>query len=488
MPTYRYDGLVPVPSEVPVVKSRLGRRGPSVSGAVAPLWFTVAVPEEAKAGRYRGTVTVSADGLDETKVPLELEVSAWMLADANDFRIRTLAAISPENVAKYYGVEFWSDRHFDLLGQVFRLMADVGSRRVEINLATNFHGVPGNSQSVVRWIKKEDGGYDYDFSVLEKFLDCVEKSIGSPRPLRLNCWGMAADQRGHKGWGKYVTVIDPKTGELSQLEQPAVGAEESIAFWKPVIDGIRQRVSKRGWEELTTMGFQSYCWNPTPPTVEVCNKIWPGAVWSYTAHNGQLGSSWKGSGDTRMYVRYSECVWTEGKLRPRGYRDLFKRKDPNAVWNSVARNRHRPWSPLTTLRRLTERMIMMGHDGVGQLGAGLFPIKDKSGRYWHLNRSRGGLGPECSTINLIAPGPDGPIVTERYEQFREGVQLAEAILFLEGALQTDKISGDLAKRVNDYLDARGEAVVRGWWDKQPARDAMLLALAGEVVEAIAAAK
>jgi hypothetical protein len=129
-------------------------------------------------------------------------------------------------------------------------------------------------------------------------------------------------------------------------------------------------------------------------------------------------------------------------------------------------------------------MIMRGHDGVGQLGAGFFPIKSgRAGRYYHLSRSRGGLGPECSTRNILAPGPEGPVVTERYEMFREGVQLCEAILFLERALLEKKISGDLARRVDEYLDERGAAYIEEWWEGEFARDARLYELAAEVAAA-----
>ncbi len=136
--------------------------------------------------------------------------------------------------------------------------------------------------------------------------------------------------------------------------------------------------------------------------VDACHKIWPETVWSFTAHNGTLSARWKGTGGLTMPVRYSECVWTQGRLEPRGYRRLFTRKDTKAIWNSVARNWHRDYSPIVRLRRLPEDMIMRGHDGVGQLGVDLFPLKSGRGRRYHLSRGRGGLGPECSTRSILA--------------------------------------------------------------------------------------
>jgi hypothetical protein len=83
---------------------------------------------------------------------------------------------------------------------------------------------------------------------------------------------------------------------------------------------------------------------------------------------------------------------------------------------------------------------------------------------------------------MLSPGADGPVATERFEMLREGVELGEAILFLEKALQDKKISGDLEQRVNKLLDARGEAYFRypGGDGGRFERDARLIALAGEV--------
>jgi hypothetical protein len=77
------------------------------------------------------------------------------------------------------------------------------------------------------------------------------------------------------------------------------------------------------------------------------------------------------------------------------------------------------------------------------------------------------------------------VATERFEMFREGVELAEAILFIERAIQEKKLSGDLQKRANRYLDERGEAFIKGWFGVryiQAEEDAKLLDLAGKVAK------
>jgi hypothetical protein len=79
------------------------------------------------------------------------------------------------------------------------------------------------------------------------------------------------------------------------------------------------------------------------------------------------------------------------------------------------------------------------------------------------------------------------VSTERFEMFREGVELAEALLFVEQAIQQKKLSADLLRRAKDYLDVRGAAFVKSWCGlryMQSEEDAKLLDLADEVARGI----
>jgi hypothetical protein len=170
----------------------------------------------------------------------------------------------------------------------------------------------------------------------------------------------------------------------------------------------------------------------------------------------------------------------------RGYRELLK---PRAgSFCRSPRELMQPGFPLTNVRDQLEGSFMGGGNGLGDFGADLFPLKTTpdSRHYYHVNFGRGTGGPNYTSA-LLVPGADGPIATERYEMFREGVELAEAIVFLERALQDKKIGGDLEQRANRCLDERCEAFLREWWWPlyQFERDAKLLELAGEVATAIA---
>jgi len=498
-PPQRFNGLSDtVPADVPVSTQKGAN-----AGAVAPLWFTVRVPKDAKAGKYEGAITVEAEGLKATTVPLQLMVNDWTMPDPKDFRQHHLIFVSQEAVARHYGVPLWSDKHFELMGKSLALLAEVNSREIPMNLGVNFYGGnkgeadSSNAESMVRWVKQADGSFKYDFTIFDKYCDLVAKHCGKPFPLRLNCWG-TQDKDGKNSCVTDVTVVDAATGKLEAMEQPPVGTEESVKFWKPVIDEALKKLTERGWLDVASLGHNSYCYAPKPQVVSAAKKVWPDGVWAYTAHNGTLGgvfaSTEKGVG---MPAKFSVCIWTEGRLRPRGAADLFKPRP--SIWGDTARTRHRDWSPLIVIRNLPEEVILRGHDGVGDFGSDLFPVKKESGKgFYCLGNGRGTGGPNDAQRAILAPGPDGAVATERFENFREGTELCEAILYLEKALADKKISGEIEQKINRYLDERGEVFIKYWytrrastWDAgqklaiigQVERDARLLALCAEVAAA-----
>jgi hypothetical protein len=500
-PPERFNGLMDtIPAEIPVSKAQPPRGSPPglVPGAVAPLWFTVRVPKDAKAGKYEGTITVEAAGLSTKTVPLRVTVNDWGLPDPKDFRQHHFIFLSQEAVAKHYGVPFWSEKHMALMGKSMDLLAEVNSREVPMNLGINFYGGnkggadSGNSESMVRWVKGADGKFTYDFSVFDKYCDLVAKHYGKPLPMRINCWG-ESDKDGKNTCVTDVTVVEGD--KLGTIEQPPVGTEESYAFWKPVTDEALKKMKERGWLDVTAFGHSSYCYNPKPQVISIAKKLWPEGVWSYTAHNGVLGGAW---GTTEkgvsMPVKYSVCVWTEAPVRPRGAAELLKPRP--GIWCNTERTRHRDWSPLIVIRHLPEEVISRGMDGVGDFGSDLFPIKKEKGNgFYCLGNGRGTGGPNDAQRAILAPGPDGAVATERFENFREGTQISEAILYLERMLAEKKISGDLEARVGKYLTERGVVFIKFWYDKragpwdagmktsvpgQVERDAQLLELCAEV--------
>jgi hypothetical protein len=415
-----------------------------------PVWITARIPADAAPGRYQGKVSVEAEGLARTEVPLKLTVHDWRLPDTKDFTVKNVGQSMTEQLAEFYGVPRWSEKHFELIGRTMELMAEVNDRSAIVDLTIPGNYAFDNTETLVRWIKQEDGSYKYDFTVFDKYLDVVAKKTGKPLPLRINIFTQIEKKDGKRvfkgGRSVAVSVLDPATGKLDRLESPPMGTPESLPFWKPVLDEVKKKIEARSWWDVVGVGDTQYAGAPDAESLATLKQIWPD-VRGVSQQHGLTDNF--GSG---VRVIVAATVWNEGPLRPRGYKGLWSKK-PWLMCGDFARNRHYESSPLVIHRMLPEELIMRNHHGVFPLGQDLWKLYDPRGKEWNVS-DNSALGPGCSTRAMLAPGPDGAVVTERFEMFRESVEACEAMIFLQRGLDEGRIAGELATKVNRLLDER----------------------------------
>jgi hypothetical protein len=154
----------------------------------------------------------------------------------------------------------------------------------------------------------------------------------------------------------------------------------------------------------------------------------------------------------------------------------------------------RDQSALAVYRTATEAVMQSNVRGLGRVGGDFWPLPgNRPGKYYHLCDSYGGCSMPDSTMAMTSPGPDGAVFNERLEMFREGVELAEAIVFVQRALEGGKLDAELAKRATALLDERARFYIRSkfnttteelpvdWADMQD-RDGRLFALCAEVAK------
>jgi hypothetical protein len=223
-----------------------------------------------------------------------------------------------------------------------------------------------------------------------------------------------------------------------------------------VLDEVRKKIEARGWFDVTAAGANSYCDGVSPKLVDAYSKIWPDGLWSYTAHNGGLGGRFGGTDKSvSMRCLHADHIWGPGPAGsdPRGYRTLLKPRPGYCCFTFRGWGCH--WE-LVAQRRIPEEEIRSGHDGVSDFGVDFFPVKDARDRHYGLGCGRGTGGPANSTMALLSPGADGPTTNERFEALREGMQIAEAILFVQKGIDNGKLPPELAARANAVLDERAK--------------------------------
>jgi len=453
--------------------------------SVVPVWVTVNVPKSAKAGLYKGTVTVAATGEKPVTVPVELTVADWSLPDVERWQTWVELMQSPDTLAMEYGVPLWSERHWDLIARSFREISGTGSRVLYVPLLA--HTNLGNDESMVRWIEKGNNRFEHDFTVMDKYLDLAEKHLGKPKIVVFNVWDVymipkknptAGQGGGHRrmvgsfngeqaakmGTGPLVTVVDPKTGKTDSAYLPTFFEPAAKEIWQPLFASLRQRMKQRGLEGAMMLGMVTDA-QPSKEEVALLKDLSGGLPWVSHGHNGfepnQLlhGVSPVGYQACVWFTQFADQVLTHGKT----WGDV-----PMYGWQyeqlrvAYERNTDLDSYPLTRWRQMGESNITGGQRGMGRIGADFWPvIRDKRGQ----RRGRGwDRFPESRWMNLnicnalLAPGPGGPVATTRLEAFREGVQECEARIAIERVLVDPKLSArlgePLAKRCRDMLNER----------------------------------
>lgn len=445
---------------------------PREQGTVHPVWVTANVPADAEHGDYEGKLTIGS-----RVVPVTLSVAGWPLPKPQDYLTWVDFIESPESVALRYEVPMWSDKHFELMATVFKQLGKVGNKTLYLPLAAKSN--LGYEQTIARWIKTDkEKEFKYDLVPMERYLDtCFTNAV---KPAFVICHVYEDMVGGCMGWppekpahtrGVYVSLLDPATGKTEIMEGPGIARAnpaftnyptDTINFWKPVFDGLLERLKVRGLGEENVAAGLSRDMVPLPQTADALLAIAPYIKWANHAHSARIGLH-------RIKGGLTTTVWNA----------RFP-KDPAAGrtygWQNkgiVMHNDRDIWKPnyatqLVRSRLLGELNIAGQQRGFGRMSADFWPcIKDAKGNF------RGGIAsrfPDSnwSQLNLnqtayLYPGPSGALGTIRFEMLREGVQECEARIYIEKALLDKavcaKLGEELAKRCQDLLDERVRALL-----------------------------
>jgi hypothetical protein len=467
--------------ESPLDVFPIGRQGRTV----VPIWVTVKVPADAKPGIYNGQLSIVAKGEKTVTVPVRLELADFVLPNAENYKTWLELIESPDSLALYYDVPLWSDKHWALIEQSLRYIGEIGTHSAYLPLIchTNF----GNAESMVRWIKKPDGTYDYDFTILDKYMDLVQKYIPKPEFICFGVWEVylytpnkqptvaagedateahkaaALKQWELRGKGPAVTALDPATGKTELINLPRYEDPAAKTLWKPLFDQLRQRMTKRGLADKMMVSMLSDTW-PNKEEVATIKEASGNLPWANHTHGG-------GHSTKMLYgltpVTYITDVWDDvlpvepSKARTYGW----KRAD---LVTQYHRFDQLDWWALPAVLHGLELNITGNQRGIGRVGADFWPcLKDRKGRQAGFPVDR---YPECFwhslnlTSHMLVPGPTGPVALQRYEILREGLQECEARIAIESVLTDEvlkaKLPAELVQKSQEALDERLREVWR----------------------------
>ncbi len=411
--------------------------GPSevLAGKAQAVWLSVSVPPDAAPGTYAGSVTVRAEGLEPRAVPVEVEVVDWRLPAPRDFRTMMALEQSPYGVAKQYGVSPWSEEHFGLLEASLRLLGRAANRWVFVPVLTCTE-FGNRDDSPLKWTRKQDGTFTFDYTLVDRYLDLVKKHWGTPRVI---CFVV---MHGNPANPPEVMVRDEATGksEAMKVAGPTLTEAQRRAIWSAFATATYNHMKARGEEKSL---FWGYAWDSEgdPNLKYLLEEFTPEVPWAMGGHELRThpkyykAYSWIYKVHSAMSLMQNDQGWRNPKLE-------FQNPRMGGSVMCLPGN-----SPPFGFRLAVDRALTVGTRGLGRLGAD----------YWkeaYFDGTRGGevwLQPGMPVHALFWPGPNGAESSARFEMLLEGLQEAEARIFVEDMLGRKIVPDDLAKRASEVL-------------------------------------
>jgi hypothetical protein len=403
-----------------------------------PLWLALTVPPDTAPDTYRGTLTVRANGMDPVALPVVAEIAGWRLPDPLDFQLVAALEQSPYGVAKHYDVPLWSDEHFERMEGSFRQLARIGNDWlfVPVVAQTEF----GNHRdSMIRWTRRKDKRLAFDFSRLDRYLDLAVGHLGPPRVI---CFVVVIGAGGNPG---YVMVRDEATGKVEPLDLSKNTLPHYKKTWQTFATALYQHMRSKGLHESMYWGYgwDALADRDLPITLA---KVTPDVKWASGGHRPCSGHYF--TANSRIYdislTAQSARGWRRKDIElynPRGGGSLIALSGPTLPFN---------------YRLLPDRCIVVGLNGFSRMGADYWANVFLQGL-----RAEGFLRPGMALSSVLYPGDRGAESCARFEALLEGIQEAEARIFLEQALTRKALPEKLAGKVQRVLTEhhRGTLVV-----------------------------
>lgn len=212
-----------------------------------PVWVNVWVPQTAKAGKYKGTLTFSGKNIKPMELQMEVEVANRTLPAPKDWAYHLDLWQNPYAVARYYQVPLWSQAHFDAMLPVMKILADAGQKVITASIMHK----PWAGQtedyfdSMVFRMKKIDGSWAYDYTVFDKWVEFMMNEVGIDR--QINCYTMIP-------WALSFDYFDQASNEVKFVEAKP-GDPDYEAYWGSFLKDFSRHLREKGWFDKTTIAM-----------------------------------------------------------------------------------------------------------------------------------------------------------------------------------------------------------------------------------------
>ena len=218
--------------------------------AVQPIWVSIKVPKDAKAGTYTTQIEVTADGLKEPLTfTYTLNVQDATLKDATEFKNSFDIELwqYPYSVAEYYDVKPFSKEHLDILRPQMELYRDMGGHAITATIIEDawdgqtYSANDIHYPSMIKW-EMVNGKMTYDYTDFDAWVN-FNKELGIGDKIVL--YSVAPWHMNFTYW---------ENGKL--IKKPMhPGDAEYTRMWTDFLENLMDHVTKNGWFDQCYIGI-----------------------------------------------------------------------------------------------------------------------------------------------------------------------------------------------------------------------------------------
>ena len=226
-------------------------------------WISVRVPQQVKAGKYTGTVTVKDEDKVLSELKLAVNVKNRTLPASTEWAFHLDLWQNPYAEARYYNVEPFSKEHFDRMRPDMQNYVDAGGKVITASIMHK----PWNGQtydpfeSMVTWLKKADGTWYFDYTVFDKWVEYM-MSLGVKR--QINCYSMVP-------WRLSFQYFDQASNSFKYLDaKPGEAAYDE--FWGNMLTSFAKHLKEKGWFDITDISMGERPMKDMLATLKVIRK------------------------------------------------------------------------------------------------------------------------------------------------------------------------------------------------------------------------
>jgi hypothetical protein len=280
------------------------------------LWAVIQVPKNIQKGAYTGKIKATG-GSGSIELNINLYVSDMRLPDVGQWSFHLDLWQYPARIVEFYNannssdpVTLWSDRHFALLEPFYRELSDCGQKAITAHIKADALGEP----SMVKWIKKTNGDWEYDFTVFDRYVTTLmEWGISK----QINCFSPV-------GWNENEIPYYDEASQSNRILTATPGSSQYNTRWDHFLTLFKSHLDTKGWFDKTVLYFDEISEEKVLPVIDnvilLNNPAWKtgGTIThdfsaaskaKFYDLSGVLGRNFSTVGfDNKVFTFYTSCT------------------------------------------------------------------------------------------------------------------------------------------------------------------------------------